>query len=81
MNSFGMMEDTKVIPSVDAILFPSDDRPPRLVSLATSPAGTTMINPPAPYRCGRTPHPEMFMDYIAEEFGTRAWNFHVSILY
>ena len=61
----------------DAILFPADERPPHLVSLMTSPLTTPPNNPPEPYRCGRMPHPEMYMDYIAEGLGSRSWRFQV----
>ena len=61
----------------DAILFPADERPPHLVSLMTSPLTTPPNNPPEPYRCGRMPHPEMYMDYIAEGLGPRSWRFQV----
>ncbi|TFY58568.1 hypothetical protein EVJ58_g6347 [Rhodofomes roseus] len=61
----------------DAILFPADERPPHLVSLMTSPLTTPMPNPPEPFRCGRMPHPEMYMDYIAEGLGPRSWRFQV----
>ncbi|KZT74502.1 hypothetical protein DAEQUDRAFT_195611 [Daedalea quercina L-15889] len=61
----------------DAILFPADERPPHLVSLMTSPLATPISNPPEPYRCGRVPHPEMYMDYIAEGLGPRSWKFQV----
>ena len=61
----------------DAILFPADERPPHLVSLMTSPLTTPINNPAEPYRCGRMPHPEMYMDYIAEGLGPRSWRFQV----
>ncbi|KAI0733465.1 hypothetical protein C8Q72DRAFT_967355 [Fomitopsis betulina] len=61
----------------DAILFPADERPPHLVSLMTSPLTTPLNNPPEPYRCGRMPHPEMYIDYIAEGLGPRSWRFQV----
>jgi len=61
----------------DAILFPADERPPHLVSLMTSPLATPINNPPEPFRCGRMPHPEMYMDYIAEGLGPRSWRFQV----
>lgn len=62
----------------DALVFPTDDRQPHLVALMTSPinlqAGTI---PAEPYRCRRMPHPEVFMDYIAEGLGARAWSYRV----
>ena len=45
--------------SYQAILFPSDDRTPHLVALATSPINTSGVPVVAePFRCGRMPHPE-----------------------
>lgn len=61
----------------DAVLFPADDRPPHLVALMTSPLSMPISNPPEPFRCGRVPHPEMYMDYIAEGLGPRSWRFKV----
>ncbi|OBZ71917.1 hypothetical protein A0H81_08210 [Grifola frondosa] len=63
----------------DAIVFPADDRAPHLVALMTS-ALTIPMGPGAhvaPARCGRMPHPEMYMDYIAELAGLRPWKFHL----
>lgn len=65
----------------DAIVFPSDDRPPHLEALMTNPIQVPLMNPAQPYLCGRMPHPEVYMDYIAEGMGPRAWQFHVSILF
>ncbi|KAI0676762.1 hypothetical protein C8Q78DRAFT_987340 [Trametes maxima] len=60
----------------DAIMFPADDRPPHVVPLMTSalalPTGSA-----EPYRCGRVPHPEVYMDYIADQLGSQAWRFHL----
>ncbi|GJE84761.1 hypothetical protein PsYK624_008370 [Phanerochaete sordida] len=64
--------------SFQAILFPSDDRNPHLVSLATSPVNTHGVPAVAePFRCGRMPHPEVFMDYIAEGLGAQSWAYKV----
>ena len=64
--------------SYQAILFPSDDRAPHLVSLATSPINITAVHAPAePFRCARIPHPEVYMDYIAEGLGIGAWQYRV----
>ena len=60
----------------DAIVFPADDRPPHIVPLMTSPA--PLGASAEPYRAGRAPHPEMYMDYIADQLGSQAWRFHVS---
>jgi len=61
----------------DAIVFPADDRPPHLVALMTSPLQGPVQNPAEPYRCNRMPHPEMYMDYIAEGLGPRSWRFRI----
>ncbi|KAJ3802656.1 hypothetical protein GGU11DRAFT_521654 [Lentinula aff. detonsa] len=60
----------------DAILFPADGRSPSLVSLMTSPMTTThhssyTQNPT------RMPHPEVHMDYIDENLGSRAWKYQL----
>ncbi|KAH9950097.1 hypothetical protein B0H21DRAFT_803411 [Amylocystis lapponica] len=61
----------------DAIVFPADDRPPHLVALMTSALAAPVNNAAHPFRANRMPHPEMYMDYIAEGLGHRAWHFHV----
>ena len=62
--------------SFDAILFPADGRPPHVVSLMTSPA--SFSNPHAPAQsAARIPHPEVHMEYIAEDPNLRAWHFQV----
>ncbi|KAH9482453.1 hypothetical protein JR316_0004553 [Psilocybe cubensis] len=55
----------------DAILFPSDGRPPSIVQLMTSPMDSN-ASPPS-----RMPHPEVYMDYIAEGYGSRAWRYQL----
>ena len=65
--------------SYDAIVFPCDDRPPHVVSLMTSPLPAPISNPAEPYRCGRMPHPEIYMDYIAEGLGPQSWRYLVCI--
>lgn len=61
----------------DALLFPSDGRPPHLVALMTSPASGP--DPHCASACRtRMPHPEIHMDYIAD-IGYRAWRYHVSL--
>jgi len=70
--------------SFDAILFPSDDRAPHLVSLMTSIQNgyaNTPSQPASPSssqlpQTSKVPHPEMYMDYIAEGIGSRAWQYH-----
>ncbi|KAJ8523445.1 hypothetical protein ONZ45_g88 [Pleurotus djamor] len=58
----------------EAILFPSDGRPPHMVSLMTS-----LVTVPNQYGSGpsRMPHPEVYMDYIAEGFGPRVWKYQL----
>jgi len=69
--------------SFDAILFPADERAPHLVPLMTSgapsfpPLGQPGSQQPLPAMT-QVPHPEMYMDFIAEGVGTRAWKHHVS---
>ncbi|RDX53022.1 hypothetical protein OH76DRAFT_1399605 [Lentinus brumalis] len=66
------------MPTFDAILFPADDRPPHVVPLMTSavPARSPgQPRPAEPYRCGRVPHPEIYMDYIADQLGS--WRYHL----
>lgn len=69
--------------SYQALLFPSDGRNPHMVPLMTSP--TSMSDPHTPSGSGfntqptRMPHPEVYMDYIAEGLGARAWRYHVSL--
>ncbi|KAJ3989598.1 hypothetical protein F5890DRAFT_1430995 [Lentinula detonsa] len=67
------------IVNFNAILFPSDvGRPPTIVQLMTSPmtlpghhAQSYTLNP------SRMPHPEVHMDYIAENLGPRAWKYQL----
>ncbi|KAI0347006.1 hypothetical protein BDW22DRAFT_484336 [Trametopsis cervina] len=61
----------------DALVIPSDDRAPHLVKLMTSPMPLPAGTVPEPYRCHKMPHPEVFMDYIAEGMGPQAWSFHL----
>ncbi|KAF9649313.1 hypothetical protein BDM02DRAFT_3128410 [Thelephora ganbajun] len=68
--------------SYDAILFPADERAPHLVPLMTSnassfpPPGQSGSQHPPP-AMAKVPHPEMYMDFIAEGIGSRAWQSHV----
>ncbi|KAG2013399.1 hypothetical protein CC2G_010316 [Coprinopsis cinerea AmutBmut pab1-1] len=64
---------------VNALLLPSDGRPPSLVELMLSPTslptmqiGGYATSPPA-----FMPHPEVFMDYIADSAGHRAWKYQL----
>lgn len=68
--------------SFDAILFPADGRPPHVVSLMTSPASFSNPHPhvPAQTSTARVPHPEVHMEYIAEDPNNpnlRAWHYQV----
>ncbi|KIK67969.1 hypothetical protein GYMLUDRAFT_801953 [Collybiopsis luxurians FD-317 M1] len=66
------------IVNFNAILFPSDGRPPSIVQLMTSPMlpgqhqHTSYASLPS-----RMPHPEVHMDYIAENLGPRAWRYQL----
>lgn len=68
--------------SYEAIHFPADERSPHLVPLITSNAtsfsshGESSQQPLLPI--GKVPHPEMYMDFIAEGVGTLGWKTHVS---
>ena len=65
--------------SFTALLIPYDDRIPHLVTLPTSPLDTDRASVSAePFRCGRRPHPEVCMDYIADRIGSSAWTYKVS---
>ncbi|KAH9019474.1 hypothetical protein EDB84DRAFT_1403572 [Lactarius hengduanensis] len=61
--------------SFDAILFPADGRPPHVVSLMTSPASFSNPHTPAQTNAARVPHPEVHMEYIAEDPNMRAWHY------
>jgi len=63
--------------SFDALLFPSDGRAPSLVQLMTSPMPTTTHHASYTTSPSRMPHPEVFMDYIAEGLGSRAWKYQL----
>ena len=66
--------------SFDAILFPADGRLPHIVSLMTSPAfsNSHALAQPAQASMARIPHPEVHMEYIAEDPNLRAWHYQVS---
>ncbi|KZV65506.1 hypothetical protein PENSPDRAFT_129913 [Peniophora sp. CONT] len=59
----------------DAIHFPADGRPPQVVQLMTSPASYTGQEGAA--TGGRVAHPEVHMEYIAENLGPRAWAYQL----
>ncbi|KAI0260920.1 hypothetical protein BC834DRAFT_973049 [Gloeopeniophorella convolvens] len=61
--------------SYDAILFPADGRPPHVVSLMTSPASLASPHAPGQTSAARVPHPEVHMEYIAEDPNRRAWHY------
>ncbi|GJE91715.1 hypothetical protein PsYK624_078650 [Phanerochaete sordida] len=60
--------------SYQAIFFPADDRLPHLVTL-TATRLRTEPNSGAPYRCGHMPHPEVFMEHLADARGAPAWSY------
>ncbi|TFK56036.1 hypothetical protein OE88DRAFT_698288 [Heliocybe sulcata] len=62
--------------SYQAILIPSDGRPPTLVPLATSPVAVADPFTAQATQTTRMPHPEVYMDYIAESLGARGWQYH-----
>lgn len=64
--------------SFDALLFPSDGRYPHMIALMTSPMSVPDPHAPHCNQPPRMPHPEVYMDYIAEGLGARAWHYHVS---
>lgn len=67
----------------DAILIPSggdfESRRDygRLVPLATSPLSRANDNSAAPFRCGRVPHPEAYMDYVDTKTCEQPWGHYV----
>ncbi|KAI9061992.1 hypothetical protein FKP32DRAFT_1612708 [Trametes sanguinea] len=68
------------VTTFDAIFLPSlgsETRMPSLVPLF-APVHTSglPISRDAPYACGRTPHPEIHMDYIATIPDEQVWGFH-----
>jgi hypothetical protein len=63
--------------SFDAILFPADGRPPHVVSLMTSPTSFSNLHTPAQTNAACVPHPEVHMEYIAEDPNMRAWYYQV----
>ena len=67
--------------SFDAILFPADGRPPHVVSLMTSPASFSNPHAPAQTSTARVPHPEVHMEYIAEDPNLRAWHYQVCTVF
>jgi hypothetical protein len=67
--------------SFDAILFPADGRPPHVVSLMTSPASFSNPHAPAQTSTARIPHPEVHMEYIAEDPNIRAWHYQVCAIF
>lgn len=59
----------------DAIHIPFNGRIPTIVPLATFPASSTNSTG------ARIPCPEVYMDYIAEVDGKRAWGYQVRVLF
>lgn len=73
----------KMVP-FDVILFPADERAPHLVPLMTSNASSFPLpgqsgSQPPPPPLNKVLHPEMYMDFIAEGVGARAWRYHVGV--
>ena len=75
------MDPNMSMSTYDAIVFPADARPPHIAALVTSPLTAATPADALPFRCGRVPHPEVYMDYIADQaslsLGSLAWGFHV----
>ncbi|KAJ3811715.1 hypothetical protein EV368DRAFT_36102 [Lentinula lateritia] len=65
------------IVNFNAILFPSDGRPPTIVQLMTSPMSLPGHHTSYTVNPSRMPHPEVHMDYIAENLGPRAWKYQL----
>lgn len=66
--------------SYDAILFPADERAPHLVPLMMSNPQFSPMGQSSHHSLPATakiPHPEMYMDFIAEGVGSQAWKSHV----
>ncbi|KIK65724.1 hypothetical protein GYMLUDRAFT_194540 [Collybiopsis luxurians FD-317 M1] len=61
----------------EAILFPADGRSPSLVQLMTSPITIPAHHGVQTQNPSRMPHPEVHMDYIAENLGSRAWKYQL----
>jgi len=61
----------------DAILFPSDGRPPSIVQLMTSPMTMPHHHSSYTQTPSRMPHPEVHMDYIAVGLGPRSWKYQL----
>jgi hypothetical protein len=59
----------------DAILFPADGRLPHIVSLMTTPVSLSYSHALAQTSMARVPHPEVHMEYIAEDPNLRAWHY------
>ena len=68
------------IVSFDALVIPSDERAPHIASLMTSPLALSNVpvGHAEVYSSGRMPHPEILMDYVAENAGPRAWRYQVA---
>ncbi|KAF9076622.1 hypothetical protein BDP27DRAFT_1284522 [Rhodocollybia butyracea] len=65
------------IVNFDAILFPADGRSPSLVQLMTSPMTTPTHHASYTQNPSRMPHPEIHMDYVAENLGPRSWKYQL----
>jgi hypothetical protein len=67
--------------SFDAIMFPADGRPPHVVSLMTTPASFSNPRALVQTSTARVPHPEVHMEYIAEDLNIRAWHYQVCAIF
>ena len=64
----------------DAILFPADGRPPHVVELPTSPVTQSDPQSGQAILISVMPHPEVYMDTIADDPRQQAWRVQVSRL-
>ncbi|KAE9395643.1 hypothetical protein BT96DRAFT_141288 [Gymnopus androsaceus JB14] len=65
------------IVNFEAILFPADGRSPSMVLLMTSPMTAPTHHGSSTQNPSCMPHPEVHMDYIAENLGSRAWKYQL----
>ncbi|KAI0034434.1 hypothetical protein K488DRAFT_39381, partial [Vararia minispora EC-137] len=62
----------------DALLFPADGKAPHLVKLMTTPASYATQYSPSARGEGRMPHPEIHMEFIAENV-PGSWDYQAAI--
>lgn len=65
--------------SYDAIVFPADGRPPHLVPLSITPVIHRDPFTGELELVSAMPHPEVFMDNIADDLDKRVWQWEVNI--